>query len=114
MKNIPAEKATHRFGPPGNWEEKTDGTCDDLHVRAGAHGDRNLPTWTSAWQPTQEDIAKLLLGGEIEITLIGAQPPMQVNVVLPTNISKAEERPHITINEEAHGLGYDEHGPATP
>lgn len=102
MKNVPADKATHKFGPPGNWDAEQDGECRDLHVRAGSHGDRKLVTWTSAWRPTQEEIAKMMLGGEIEITLIGTQPPMLVEVVL--DAPAPDERPHVTINEEAHGL----------
>lgn len=104
MKNVPAHKATHKFGPPGNWDTEKDGECFDLHVRQGTHGERNLPTFTSAWRPTEEELAKLLLGGEIEVTLVGTQTPMQVNVVLPTDTVAPKERPHITINEDAHGL----------
>lgn len=103
MQNVPADKATHNFKSPENWNEETDGPCFDLAIRPGVHGERKLHTWTSAWRPSQEDIAKLLLGGVIEVTLIGMQPPMQVNAVLPVSVS-TEEKPHITINEEAHGL----------
>ena len=101
MQNIPAKRATHKFGKPRNWDDEKDGECYALHVRAGTHGDRNLPTFTTAWRPSQEEIAKMLLGGEVEITLIGTQPPMRVDVILDAEVP---EKPTITINEDAHGL----------
>lgn len=110
MKSIQPIEATHNFKPPKNWEPEADGECGDLWIRLGSHGARDIPTFTSAWRPTVDELAALNAGGEIEITLVGSQPPMSVDVVA----SRASVRPHITINDEAIGLGFDEHGPVTP
>jgi hypothetical protein len=103
--------ATHNFGAPSNWDEKLDGPCNALPIRAGVHGDRKLLTYTSAWRPTAEELAALIAGAVVEVELVGQQPPMIVRVV---QYVPELERKTVTINEHAHGMGHDEHGPATP
>lgn len=119
MHKITPIGATHDLAPPENWDQEADGPCGSLWVRVGLLGDRKLLTFTSAWKPSPAELAALSAGAAVEIDVVGTQPPMRVDVVgeyatmtrdtVTLNASKT-----VTLNDEATGLGYDEHGPATP
>lgn len=114
------------FEKPANWDEAFLGPCGSLPLRLDFYPDgefvpgKTIVRCTSAWRPTPAELAILNHGGVVEITLCGLQPPMMVKAVeSPTPL---EEAPHdaanagsgLTINEDGHGMGYDEHGPSTP
>lgn len=107
---------TITFKKPENWDDKRDGSCGDLEVRVGEHGENRLITLTSTWKPTAFELGMLAAGGMIEVMIISAsQPPMSVAVVAPTVevIDPKGRLPTLEIDESGVGT-YDEHGPATP
>lgn len=118
MFKITPIRATHDFAPPANWDHEKDGHCGSLWVRVGLLGERKLRTFTSAWKPTAEELRALNAGAAVEVEIVGTQPPMAVEVVPEYGTQDRQtvevEKASITINEDAHGFGCDEHGVATP
>jgi hypothetical protein len=118
MRTVLTRGTTHRFGKPENWDADVGGAeCGDLLVRAELFGDTRVVQLTSTWKPSDAELAHLNRGGVIECHLLTpTQPPMMLSVVDPTDDILVDDRPEklTTINEDAHGLGYDEHGSATP
>lgn len=105
--------ATNNYLAPANWKPELDGECGILEVRVETYGQSKLPQCVSTWKPTPEELVRLVHGSVIELAIIGDQPPVMLTVVEPVTPPKAE-RPTVVINEEAHGFGHDEHGPAYP
>ena len=71
---------THTLNPaPG-----TERFVDPLHIRRGTLEDpRGVPTVTSYWRPSEQDIANILAGGCVAVQVLGAtHPPMSVFVEL--------------------------------
>lgn len=119
MKNIKTRDETHVFKKPGNWDECSGGNdCGDLSVRADKFANTEIVQLNSTWRPTADELAKLNRGGVIEVSLLQpTQPPMCVGVVDPIEEVIVDDRhgsKSITINEDGHGLGYDEHGVSHP
>ena len=67
--------ATLHLGAPKGWDADVDGRCVGLAVRIL---DGNV--FQSAWEPTQEEIAMILAGGSIVLSVVGGQPPVMVSV----------------------------------
>jgi hypothetical protein len=120
MRPIQIAGATHLFKAPANWDESRDGPCHDLAARmelhnAGVDGQK-LVTVTVAWMPSAEERRQLAAGALLELTFCSNEMPAHRPNVVP--ILEPVDVPHgapaISINEDAHGLGHDEHGPATP
>jgi len=109
MKPVETRGATHNYQPPANWDEKKDGACGDLKVRAEHYGERKIIQLVSTWRPTAVELAHLNRGGVIEMALLtNVQPPCYLSVVDPVGEVIVDDRhgtPAITINEEAHGDG---------
>jgi hypothetical protein len=109
---------THNFVAPANWNPETDGECGDLEVRRALYGQRGIIEHVSTWKPSADELAHLNRGGVIELSLLALnQAPVGLSVVDPVGEAIVDDRPGtkaVTINEDGHGLGYDEHGPATP
>lgn len=105
--------ATHLFEKPSNWDALADGAvCGDLQLRVETFGKGIVETF-STWKPSVEELALLNAGGVVEVSLCQAGvPAMSVQVVEPiagalrpyVNNEGTEDRPHVTINEEAHGF----------
>lgn len=68
--------ATHRFhGPPGSG-------IAPLYVEARVENAE--PMLVSYWQPTEEEIANILAGGVVALSILGGgQPPVRIGVVMP-------------------------------
>lgn len=122
MKPVDVAGATHLFKKPLNWREDLYGPCHDIAARIHVdteHLDaagKGLVTTTVAWIATPEEARLLAAGAVLELTFCTNElPPHRVNVVeaVPP-MPVPHGAPAITLNEDAHGLGYDEHGPATP
>ena len=65
------------LGAPVDWDPVTHGECIGLP----AHRDQVTGCWHSFWQPTEQDIANLLAGLPIRLTVFsGAHPPVSVAV----------------------------------
>jgi hypothetical protein len=72
---------THTFTAPKDWDETRSGKCRPLHVRVIPQEGGALVQ--SAWEPTPEELRMLNAGGSIVLTLIGAQPPVNLEVHPP-------------------------------
>ena len=57
--------------------------CDDLAVVRGTiPGGSNSPTIMSYWKPTDAELAELIVGGHIRLSIIGeGMPPVALSVV---------------------------------
>ncbi|MBT9472102.1 MAG: hypothetical protein V4514_19875 [Pseudomonadota bacterium] len=72
--------ATRRLGEPAGWDEARDGACDGLDVLI--LGD----TFTSCWEPTPDELARLLSSGKVYLTCVGGQPPVALQVGEPHDL----------------------------
>lgn len=71
--------ATHALGAPLDWNKDDQGACSRLFVRA--EGTSAGPGMTSAWFPTQEEIARIVEGAPIYLTILGSgHPPVCMGV----------------------------------
>jgi hypothetical protein len=115
MQNVKTRNSTHNFQKPANWDTEKFGECGDLLVRAQT-GEGDVVQLVSTWKPSAAELAHLNRGGVIEMLLCTvSQPPCTLYVVDPVEARFViDDKPALTINEEAHGFGHDEHGPATP
>jgi hypothetical protein len=122
MRQIDVAGATHLFKKPENWREDLYGPCIDLAARVKVDTENvderghGLVTVTVAWMPTPEERRQIAAGAVLELVFCtNGVPPHRLDVVetIPA-VAVPHGDPAISINEEAHGLGYDEHGPATP
>jgi hypothetical protein len=67
--------ATRALGAPAGWDGHRHGDCQVLPIR-----DRD-GYMQSAWYPTEEEIALLVLGKPVVLTVWGtSHPPVSVNV----------------------------------
>lgn len=67
--------SNHVFQPPRNWNTETHGDCHPLPVMVDAEG------LTSVWKPSEAELAALVAGGGILISLgTHTQPVMGVGV----------------------------------
>lgn len=71
--------ATHSYGPPANWDEKTMGKCGYLSVRV-QEGAGGIMESVSSWKPTLEEINLLLDGGVVVLTICAKQPACSLHV----------------------------------
>lgn len=67
------DRASKPIGAPENWDESK-GSCATLHVRV--EYDQGLRFLTSAWQPTQAEIAAINAGAMIHLGISAAQHPV--------------------------------------
>jgi hypothetical protein len=73
------EGATRDLGAPAGWDKDKDGPCGSLPIRDDSHG--AYPAMVSAWFPTPEEIAHVVAGAPIHLTVIGAgHPPVSLGV----------------------------------
>lgn len=121
MRMIEVAGATHLFAKPANWNEELYGPCHDAAARMEFVGEpdaegKRLVTTTVAWVPTPEEARQLAAGAVLEIVfcsnVLPAHRAQIVGAIVPAEPEPGA--PSLTINEDAHGMGYDEHGPATP
>jgi len=69
---FPESNVTYR--PPHNWKPAI-GACGDLPVQ------RTDETCTSRWVLSAEELGALNMGGCIELTVVGGQPAVKLEVV---------------------------------
>lgn len=120
MRMIEVAGATHIFKAPENWDPRN-GPCQDATARLEVVGEpdaegKRMVTTTVAWMPSPEERRKIAAGAVLEIVFCSNVMPAHraqiVETVAPEEVSHGAAA--ISINEDAHGMGYDEHGPATP
>lgn len=83
MAPIQTEHTSVMLGAPKNWNPEAHGECIALPV----HRDEANNRWLSWYQPTEEDIAKILAGEPIRLSIIGAgHPPVAIDVTGATDL----------------------------
>jgi len=71
------EHTNTMLGAPRDWDEARDGKCIGLPV----HHDKEQGHWHSFWEPSQADLARLVAGMPIRLTVVGgAHPPVAIAV----------------------------------
>lgn len=66
--------ATHKLGPPPDWNTERDGVCGILSIR------KRDNIYESAWYPSKDELKLLLKGEPVILTVWGGQPPVSINV----------------------------------
>lgn len=81
--------ATRALGAPAGWDKERHGECAVLPIRD------HEGTMQSAWYPSKEEIAALVLGAPVILTVWGpSHPPVAVGVEAPHKIDDAHlEKP---------------------
>lgn len=80
MKPIQTRGATHNFNAPEGWDPARDGQCGVLSVRK-VRPVVGGPEWHhSTWEPTPEERRLIAKGANIELTCVGVQPPVAMDV----------------------------------
>ena len=81
MKPTKIAGATNCMKAPSNWKYPST-PCEDLFIRCVIKQPDNMPTVTSAWLPTKEELEALNKGCPILLTIITTQPlhPMMLSV----------------------------------
>lgn len=65
---------------PRDWNEERNGECFDLPIRAEVLNN-SLPSLTSAWKPTADELARLNAGAPVHLRIISrAHPPVMLEV----------------------------------
>ena len=72
------QNATHRLGPPADWDETKHGKCTHLDVRQSSDAQGNTVV-QSAWEPTPDELSALINGGSLILTIWGGQPPVSLH-----------------------------------
>ncbi|MDB5990056.1 MAG: hypothetical protein JWQ10_1459 [Herbaspirillum sp.] len=77
MTPVKTEHTNVVLGAPTGWDEQRDGKCIGLPV----HLDPAQGVMYSFWQPTEVDIANILAGVPIRLSVFGrAHPPVAIAV----------------------------------
>jgi hypothetical protein len=74
MEPIKLKGANALFVAPPRWDEATYGPCADLPARQS--GD----TVATGWKPSPEELALLVAGGYVVLTVFGRQPAVSLHV----------------------------------
>ena len=78
MNAVDTPLTTHRLGAPSNWDAAQNGDCSVLPVVADG------VTIASYWKPSREELAALVAGGLVRLSVFsGGQPPVAVDVMCP-------------------------------
>ena len=71
--------ATRYLGAPPGWRPETHGHCGHLAIQD--HPTTAGPAMMSAWEPTPEEITRIVAGAPVLLTVIGeVHPPVAVHV----------------------------------
>lgn len=75
--------ATRNMGAPKGWEEARDGVCVGLPIRDDKR-ENGGNVMISSWQPTPEEIEKLIAGAPVLLMVLGINhPPVHIDVGEP-------------------------------
>lgn len=83
MRSVQIKDSAHNYGAPEHWDATRDGECGVLSVRVQEFGANKLRECVSAWRPTSEELALLVRGGVVILSIIGGQPPVMLTVEGP-------------------------------
>lgn len=91
MKVIYIDGYTNVLGAPQDWNPETNGECFGLPVRQAPYGD--TVEFTSAWQPSPDELAALAGGAPILLRVVGGHPPVSIHVEGVTEDLEAPSKP---------------------
>jgi hypothetical protein len=76
--------ATHEFQPPEQFDEAVyKAPCTSLSVRMEGGPASGRGTCESAWKPDAQELADLVVGGSVILSIAGHQPPVRLSVDPP-------------------------------
>lgn len=78
MKPVEFVGQTHLFGAPQGWDQKRDGICGVLPIRIECA--ERVPDCISYWKPSREELAALIAGAHVRLSVVGGQPPVWIGV----------------------------------
>lgn len=95
MDNVYTSTTTGQMKPPEDWDH-SEVKIHPLYVSNGNIGQHKC--FVTYWRPSQEEIETLVMGGAIEVILLGVQCPMQVNalVIAENDINVITDVPKVT------------------
>lgn len=64
---------------PAGWDDRG-GVLELPAIRATMGRVAGVRVFVTRWKPTAEEISRLLLGHEVQLTCIGGQPPVNLSV----------------------------------
>jgi hypothetical protein len=77
MMPVRSEHTNAMLGAPKDWNPEQEGECIGLPV----HRDQQNNVFLSFWQPSEQDIANILAGVPIRLTVFGGgHPPVAIAV----------------------------------
>ncbi|GLC92327.1 hypothetical protein Tamer19_17350 [Cupriavidus sp. TA19] len=81
MQPVTTDHTNAMLGAPADWDPAVHGECLGLPV----HRDQANNRWLSWYQPTEQDIANILAGLPIRLSVFGAgHPPVAIGVTAGT------------------------------
>lgn len=97
MDNVHTNTTVGVMKPPEDWDH-SEVKVNDLYVTTGTIGKHKA--FATYWRPSQDEIDILVCGGAIEVLALGAQVPIQVNVLaipeIDSEASVISDVPEIT------------------
>ena len=106
MKPIEFEGANKAYISPKNWDDEAHGKCGDLYTFEGETNGLNVIL--SAWQPTEEDIARIVAGSPIYLQVVGTvMPPVALTMDYPLEKTEptAKESTGMSFAEWSRAIG---------
>lgn len=89
------------LGKPRDWDEATMGPCPSLDCKIVIDPDTG-PEFRSIWAPSQADIAVLVAGGRVRLSIVGrSHPPVMLECVRHGDGEPAE----LTLTGFARAIG---------
>lgn len=81
MKPAMFEDMTHMLGAPEGWDAERNGECGGLPVMVEVDDAKRPQRFTSCWVLEPEEIATIVAGGRIYLTVFApGQPPVSLSV----------------------------------
>lgn len=105
-------QATRYLGAPEGWEPPKDGACAHLAIRDVQTGPGDRWAMLSAWEPTPDELKRLMAGALVHLLVSGkVHPPVAIGVGEPPEGASEEEAPAPEpLDEET--LAYQQHAMA--
>lgn len=88
MEAVKLPGMNRELAPPKGWDPEKNGECTPLPVFAEVHNGSIV--MTSAWKPSEEELAHLTSGGAVALVIYGTlHPPIAVGVFAPEHVPDA-------------------------
>ena len=83
MKAVEFDQANHLLKAPDGWTEEECYALPVCHARVDLNG-KQLNSFTSAWKPSEEEIADIVAGKPIYLTVLSnGHPPVSIETKNP-------------------------------